>query len=523
LTLAPGDDPITYDSGDKSNLAYEIQPGDAGTDIHADTGFVFTPGDPEGDPQCDEKAVHNAVAALPCIEIEKDVSCLEVTEGTTVTYEFCVHNCGVNELEVTDLYDDVLGDLLGDFYTANSDSYILPPDAEVCVYVDYTITESDPDPLDNTVSVEGMDEFGQYDTDEDSASVDILEPCLNIDVECISDGAVEPGGEADFRVTLTNCGEVDLLVDVSTNLGICEGSGIYVAAGGSTSCTANDPGYLIPIDFVGSEICLEASATWVVAGEDVCLTGESDEPVTDSDCCSLLGDTFCSFTQGFWGNANGTACDPALTTAQLLDALIPPSVIVGWGANTIEFETPQDVLDGLPAGGKAKALNTGIVTYSNLPNNMLFKDGRVKNVLVGQVVALTLNLRMSPGCLPEGGSGDLAVLVLPDVFCVVPYDDPEACPKQYIIPELLVGKTVAEVLELANKALGGEELPEDITIGMLYEAASAVNEAFDECAMIVSCPTEEICDNDCDDDFDGDIDCADEDCVEDPACEIIEI
>jgi hypothetical protein len=291
--------------------------------------------------------------------------------------------------------------------------------------------------------------------------------------------------------------------------------------GDSPTCQTS---YEIPIDFVGSEICLEASATWVVAGDDVCLTGESDEPVTDSDCCSLLGDTFCTLTQGFWGNPGGTTCDPAVTTEALLDAIMPPTVVVGWGANTITFETPQDVLDGLPAGGKPMALDTGNVTYSDLTPPMIHKKtGAVRNVLVGQVVALDLNLRMSPGCLPEGGSGDLAVLVLPDVFCVVPYDNPEACPMQYIIPEPLVGKTVAEVLELANKALGGEELPEDITIGMLYEAASSINEGFDECAMIVSCPEAEICDNSCDDDFDGDIDCSDEDCVEDPACEIIEI
>jgi hypothetical protein len=232
-------------------------------------------------------------------------------------------------------------------------------------------------------------------------------------------------------------------------------------------------------------------------------------------CCT--GDTFCSLTQGFWGNAGGTTCDPAVTTEELLAALVPPSVIVGWGTHTIEFTSPQDILDGLPAGGPAKAIKNGPYTYSTLPNNMLFKDGRVRNVLVGQVVALTLNLRMSPGCLyieDEYISGDLAQLTLDEVFCVVPYDDPEACPMQYTIPELLVGKSVAEVLELANKALGGEELPEDVTIGMLYEAASAVNEAFDECATIVACPTEEICCNGCDDDFDGLYDGDDPDCAE---------
>jgi hypothetical protein len=74
-------------------------------------------------------------------------------------------------------------------------------------------------------------------------------------------------------------------------------------------------------------------------------------------------------------------------------------------------------------------------------------------VLIGQVVALTLNICVSPGCVED--AEDLAAWILPAEFCTVPYDDPEGCPKHYTIPADLVGKTVQELLAAANAALAG--------------------------------------------------------------------
>jgi hypothetical protein len=69
--------------------------------------------------------------------------------------------------------------------------------------------------------------------------------------------------------------------------------------------------------------------------------------------------------------------------------------------------------------------------------------------------------------------------------------------------------TVQDLLDAANAALAGSTA---ISISDIYGAVTAMNEGFDECVSLISCPTEEVCNNGCDDDFDGDIDCDDADC-----------
>ena len=151
-----------------------------------------------------------------------------------------------------------------------------------------------------------------------------------------------------------------------------------------------------------------------------------------------------------------------------------------------------------------------------IPGNLLNKQGRFNNVLIGQVVTLTLNVRLGTlSCLP-GDEPDvlLGLFVLPDEpFCTVPFDNEAACAEQFEIPEALQGKTVAELLAAANAALAGDTT---YSLSDIYTAVTAINEGFDECRIIVPCIRPEICDNDCDDDGDGLVD------GDDPDCQIID-
>ena len=132
------------------------------------------------------------------------------------------------------------------------------------------------------------------------------------------------------------------------------------------------------------------------------------------------------------------------------------------------------------------------------------------------MVALTLNLRLDDiECIDE--TGDLGTWALPDEFCTVSGD---GCPTKHETPEAFVGWTALEVLVLANEALGGADIS-PYSISQVNDIVSWYNETFDECREVVSCPTEEICDNGCDDDFNGDTDCDDESCTGDPACPVI--
>ena len=68
----------------------------------------------------------------------------------------------------------------------------------------------------------------------------------------------------------------------------------------------------------------------------------------------------------------------------------------------------------------------------------------------------------------------------------MPYDDPEACPEKFESP--ISGITVDELLAQANRALGGVPATGDASIADIYTAVTAINEGFDECRIIVTCP-----------------------------------
>jgi hypothetical protein len=259
---------------------------------------------------------------------------------------------------------------------------------------------------------------------------------------------------------------------------------------------------------VGPDASECATFTLTVFTSDGC-----ESECTIEVCCT--GDTFCTFTQGYWGNEGGTKCDPSKTTTELINqalaaAPVPGQITVGQAGHSITFNSAADVLLRLPCGGKPSALPAGDFSAGDqtalVAAKLVKKKGdAINNVLVGQVVALTLNLLVSDGCIEE--SGDLATWTLPAEFCVLGED---LCAEKYEIPSSLVGMTVQELLDAANAALAGSTA---ISISDIYGAATSMNEGFDECVSLISCPTEEICGNGCDDDFD---DLIDEGC-DDPA------
>ena len=241
---------------------------------------------------------------------------------------------------------------------------------------------------------------------------------------------------------------------------------------------------------------------------------EDQEPLTYNFLNEQIEEPngYCSFTQGFWGNAGGSKFGE--TTTEILTRLLDGDpLVVGLPGASITFVTPADVLNGLPAGGPAKALPSG-----DNPPSVLSKKNKpeINNVLVGQVVALTLNTRY------DGYLGDLVLPGTIDedgVFCVV-YDG--GCPMQYTISKEVIdllggaGATVYDLLDLANAALAGGYSKKELSA--INSAVSTINEAFDECVDLIDCPTSEVglCDNGCDDDFDGLTDCVPG--YEDPDC-----
>jgi hypothetical protein len=347
---------------------------------------------------------------------------------------------------------------------------------------------------------------------------------------------VSPTGTGSYTVQLTVC-----FLDPEC----CDSCELEVDVVEVPDCSIQGPNPVCE-DSVGNVYCSADTAetySWGIVGDGV-IDGPTDGPCVtvdagptgsytltlelcnDSDigpCCNrcelevTVDDCggFCGLTQGFWGNAGGTFM--GIGTADLIDDLIDggldPVVVGVLGVRSLTFDSNDCIIELLPAGGKPKAFNGGIgdELCDAVPNS-LTKNGRLNNVLIGQLVALSLNVR-----LDVEDFANLGDFVLPEgYFCTIGEEEGD-CPQRFMVADSLVGLTVTELLALGNDALAGLDTG-DATAAEINDAIDAVNRAFDECRRGEGCPEVEICDNNCDDDFDGDTDCDDADCALDIAC-----
>ena len=245
------------------------------------------------------EALVNGEYPPPCIDVTKTVNCDEATVGATVTYHYCITNCSTLEMHITNIADNVVTDAVvaAAFMAAHTNDDTLNPAEQVCFDVPYVIKVTDADPLINTVRVDAEDtSFRQAIYDEATATVDILIPCLLLEKSCTSLDPVQKGGVAFFRVTLTNCGDLDLMVDVTdaddTDCdALLDGQ---LAVGASTFC---DLEVDIPLDFSGTEFINHVTADWATIPALPCVTLIEDTENDEAPCEVTGGATR---TPGFW-------------------------------------------------------------------------------------------------------------------------------------------------------------------------------------------------------------------------------
>jgi uncharacterized repeat protein (TIGR01451 family) len=194
----------------------------------------------------------------PAIQIVKDGPSL-VHVGDTITYTFEVTNPG--ELE---LFDVVLSDPICDAGTilpgADVDSSLAV--GEVWHYsCTHLVTDTDPDPLPNTATINGdttEGEGGQPVSDTDDHVVDIIHPGISI-VKTVDEEIVPIGTTVTFTYVITNTGDTTLYnVSVDDDILGHVGDIEVLEAGASVTLTK---------DFVvGDEIVTNVGTA---AGEDV--------------------------------------------------------------------------------------------------------------------------------------------------------------------------------------------------------------------------------------------------------------
>jgi hypothetical protein len=522
---------------------------------------------------CDECTLD--VTVYPCtpgIQIVKypniDKFCLsEAPVDVTYTYEVSKSVPGTEDIVDVYVEDDTCSEPT---YVSGDDGDEVLEDGETWIY---TCSTSISETTENFVFAEGYGIFSDvYTYDDDTATVTAYD--LQVEVTPAESEICEGGDPVHLCVNIVtpgsghysyiwSTGETTDCIDVDT-----AGTYTVTVTDNDYGCQDTAEASLTVIDIpdcsiegppslcVGDQVQFCASVSnadsyvWVIAlgseyaeivGDDtgncvtVHATGEGTFRLALDICnagdvisccneCSIdvpiepCGGAFCTFTQGFYGNKGGKAC--GLKTANLIDTLLGYGDVVvgvpGAPGHSITLGSSDCIIALLPASGTATVLPEGDFvcdgSTNNIPASLLTefskKDSRFNNVLIGQIVALTLNLRLySIDCMGGGGTGDLAGWTLPEEFCTMGKD---GCAKKHTTPDAFVGMEVGAILALANDVIAGEDV--GVSPSEINDVVDFINETFDGCKEIVTCPTVEICNNGCDDDFDGLVDCADPDC-----------
>ena len=233
----------------------------------------------------------------------------------------------------------------------------------------------------------------------------------------------------------------------------------------------------------------------------VCLVGLLRPEVTRAQ-----REEHCTLAQGFWGDAG--AKFKGKTAAVLLNSLITsesPIVVgkVGVRSLSIPHGAAACIVNRLPAGGVPSPLpqtlgdavlvglndcNTSPSPIRLLSNPSNGKHG-FRNSLLGETIALAINLRndsalasmkLSPSVCTQGKllNGD------PDVNDVRTFTIPGAVLNAFT--ELNLPKSIAGLLELANRALAGQSTSV-VDLKDINNAVVAVNSAFSGCRFLVIC------------------------------------
>jgi len=143
----------------------------------------------------------------------------------------------------------------------------------------YTVAAGDPNSLLNTATVHyNPAGFPNDITSQDTATVTVLHPSFTIDKECTTTN-VPQGGTATFKVTITNTGDADLVVDPDEGA-----SATYaVAAGKSTTfnvdVAAGTGATVGKILSATLDNARDESEALVVTGYATNAAAERDEPI----------------------------------------------------------------------------------------------------------------------------------------------------------------------------------------------------------------------------------------------------
>jgi hypothetical protein len=212
--LLPGE---VFDFGGLPVATYVIDATDLGNQPGADADEVRAVVNLEGtavreggtEQSASGTSNYDTTVVTGCVEVTKTPDCDVTILEDNVYYIIRIENCGDTDLELDSITDPLFPGLVAD-----ASCQTLAP-GEFCEFStpNHLITESDPDPLVNTVTVVYNSSLGEVAlgqvTDDDDAEIDIVHPDFTVTKECTTP-VVFLGDDADFEVVITNTGDVEL-------------------------------------------------------------------------------------------------------------------------------------------------------------------------------------------------------------------------------------------------------------------------------------------------------------------------
>lgn len=313
-------DPTDSDGdGNANTIDVTVTPGKTAT-ITANSGALNVPGNiiNTASVSCSPAGFVNVVqdSDSVTVRVKRRVSTITVTKtgdgytkvGDDVSYTITIANGGGSDSNLTldSISDSLIGDLTDGTHSAitSSDCPVAPATLDIgnscTIQLTRTTQAGDPDPIPNTVTVQASDAFGNTASDNDSHSVDVVAPSIQVTKTCLNE-PVEPGTSANFRIDITNTGDVDLLVGITHDTR--DPNAPAVLFGTSDSCTydsdASDGclrieyGVVAGTTPINKTVDLRATLPTITGLQNVLVQ-------TAGDTCDIAESGDATRTLGFW-------------------------------------------------------------------------------------------------------------------------------------------------------------------------------------------------------------------------------
>jgi hypothetical protein len=200
--------------------------------------------------------------------------------GDTLDFGFDVTNTGERPLHDVQVADDKCAPVSGPVSKSGGDDDDTLEPGETWHYTcSYVATHSigDPNPVTNTVTVQGKDDEGTKVEDYDKHDTRFRHPA--IDIEKSGPATAVAGSRVGYRLEVANTGDVSL-GGIEVTDPRCGNAPVRTSVGGDATPDTLDPG---DHWFYGCEAQTQAGQTQVVNVADVRGTDEYDRTVTDED------------------------------------------------------------------------------------------------------------------------------------------------------------------------------------------------------------------------------------------------